>query len=346
MSGQSTADASPSPHPAPQALLEVEGLTTVFRQGEREIEVVRQVDFVVNAGETLALVGESGSGKSVTALSLLRLVPPPGRVSGGIVRWRGRDLTELGESALHRLRGREIGLVPQDPATALNPVFTVGEQIIETLTTHGVARSREARQRMLELLDVVGVPDPAQRAGEHPYQLSGGLRQRVMIALGLAAEPALLIADEPTTGLDATTQSRIVELLRGLPQRQGCALLLISHDLGVVGACADRVAVMYAGQIVEQGPSGDLLERPQHPYTQGLLASVPGDAPGEPLPGIAGMAPRPGEVPTGCGFGPRCPQRFGDCDSRPPAVWPLGASAVRCHLLDPAAGAAARQGVG
>ena len=250
-------------------LLEVEGLTTVFSLGDQEAAAVRGVSFVIRAGETLALVGESGSGKSVTALSFLGLVPPPGRITGGSIIWNGHDLTTLEATRLHRIRGREIALVLQDPSAALNPVFTVGDQIIETLLAHRIVPKSEARAWLFELLDAVRIPDGDQRADEYPHQLSGGLRQRVMIALGLAGDPKLLIADEPTTGLDATTQSQIVDLLRDLVEYHDLALLLISHDLAVVDACADRVAVMYAGQIIEEGPARAVLRNPGHPYTPG-----------------------------------------------------------------------------
>ena len=318
-------------------VLQVERLTTVFDLGGREAPAVRAVSFEIRAGEALALVGESGSGKSVTALSLLGLVRPPGRITDGSILWKGLDLARLEETRLHRIRGREIALVLQDPGAALNPAFTVGDQIIETLLAHDVVPRPGARARMLELLDVVRIPDPDQRAGDYPHQLSGGLRQRVMIALALAGEPALLIADEPTTGLDATTQSRVVGLLRDLVERRDLSLLLISHDLAVVGACADRVAVMYAGQIIEEGPARAVLQTPGHPYTRGLLASVPGAAPGVPLRAIEGAPPRLGELPPGCAFAPRCPERFDRCATVIPELWSHGAAAVtRCHLHDPA----------
>jgi oligopeptide/dipeptide ABC transporter ATP-binding protein len=318
-------------------VLQVERLTTVFDLNGRETPAVRAVSFEIRTGETLALVGESGSGKSVTALSLLRLVHPPGRIAGGSILWKGLDLATLEETRLHKIRGREIALVLQDPSTALNPVFTVGDQIVETLLAHGAVARPEARARMLELLDVVRIQDPVRRAADYPHQLSGGLRQRVMIALALAGDPTLLIADEPTTGLDATTQSNIVELLRDLVGRQNLSLLLISHDLAVVGACADRVAVMYAGQIIEEGPARAVLNTPGHPYTRGLLASVPGAAPGVPLRGIEGSPPRLGELPPGCAFAPRCPDRLDTCDTIMPEPWSLGAaSLIRCHLYDPA----------
>lgn len=253
-------------------------MTTVFSLGN--LAAVRGVSFRIRAGETLALVGESGSGKSVTALSVLGLVPPPERITGGPITWNGHNLTTLEATRRHRIRGRETALVLQDPSAALNPVFTVGDQIIETLLAHRIMPKPEARARLLELLDAVRIPDADQRADEYPHQLSGGLRQRVMIALGLAVDPALLIADEPTTGLDATTQSQIVELLRDLVEH---------HDLAVVDACADRVAVIRAGRLVETAATDALFAAPQHPYTQRLLAAtdlssrLPHD-PGEPPP--------------------------------------------------------------
>ena len=332
MATDPSAAAGPTSRDVP--LLEVEGLTIVFPMGGRAVPVVRDVDLRIAPGRVLALVGESGSGKSLTALALIGLVPPPGRVTRGRIRWRGRDLRRMGDADLHRIRGREIGLVPQDPATALNPVFTVGAQIAETVTTHH-GDTADARRRTIELLETVGVPEPARRADEYPHQLSGGLRQRVMIALALAGDPALLVADEPTTGLDAITQARIVDLLRGLVARHR-GLLLISHDLRVVGACADEVAVMYAGQIVETGPAAGVLEHPSHPYTRGLLASIPDGPPGRPLQGIDGVAPRPDARPRGCSFAPRCPDRVDRCDRDPPVVVsPGGGAAARCHLLDP-----------
>ena len=318
-------------------LLQVEGLTTVFDLDGRDAVAVRAVSFKIRAGETLALVGESGSGKSVTAQSLLGLVRPPGRIAGGSILWKGLDLARLEETRLHRIRGREIALMLQDPGAALNPVFTVGDQIIETLLANVVVPRPGGRARMLELLDAVGIPDPDRRAGDYPHELSGGLRQRVMIALALAGDPALLIADEPTTGLDATTQSRIVDLLRDLVERHDLSLLLISHDLAVVGACANRVAVMYAGQIIEEGPAEAVLQAPAHPYTRGLLASVPGVAPGAALHGIEGTPPRLGELPPGCAFAPRCPERRERCETVIPEPWAHGpATVTRCHLHDPA----------
>jgi len=265
-------------HRTPAAsLLTVEHLTTVFDlAGGATSVAASDVSFDVHAGETLCLVGESGSGKSVTALSILRLIRPPGRIAAGRVLFKDRDLLTLSDREMNAIRGGGIGLVFQEPSTALNPVFTIGNQIEETLAVHGLARGRAARARAIELLDAVRVPDPAGRARDYPHQLSGGLRQRAMIALALACHPPLLIADEPTTALDVTIQAQILELLRDLQERLDLGLLLITHDFGIVAHMADRVAVMYRGEIVEQAAVGDLFHRPKHDYTRQLLDAVPG----------------------------------------------------------------------
>jgi oligopeptide/dipeptide ABC transporter ATP-binding protein len=313
------------------ALLEVDRLTTAFPIEGRLVNAVSGVSFTLEAGETLALVGESGCGKSVTALSILRLVDRPGRITGGVVRLEGRNLLALDERDMRAIRGREIGLVLQEPMTALNPVYPVGSQIAEALEVHGLARGRAARARAIELLDAVRVPDPQHRVDDYPHQLSGGLRQRVLIAAALACRPKLLIADEPTTALDVTIQSQILDLLRDLKARFGLALLLITHDLGVVAQQADRVAVMYAGRIVEAAPVRPLFRDPKHPYTRGLLASLPGRH-GERLKAIDGTVPRLGHVPAGCGFAPRCGNRFEPCADLP-ALAPAGPdTTARCFL--------------
>ena len=324
-------------------LLRVERLTTVFDlPGGRSPAAVDDVSFSLAAGETLGLVGESGSGKSVTALSIVRLVLPPGRIAGGRIELEGRNLLELGEEAMRRVRGRRIGFVFQEPMVALNPVYTIGTQIEETLAVHDLATGQAARRRAVELLDAVRVPDPARRAREYPHQLSGGLRQRAMIALALAADPALLIADEPTTALDVTVQAEILDLLRDMRRQFNLTLLLITHDLGVIAQMADRVAVMYAGRIVEQAPVDRLFAAPAHPYTRGLLASIPGLEPGRILKAIPGVVPRLGDLPRGCAFAPRCPERFEPCEAAPPAETPVEPGrTVRCYLHDPAARRAA-----
>jgi peptide/nickel transport system ATP-binding protein len=323
-------------------LLEVERLTTVFDVGGRTFAAVDQVSFTVGAGETLGLVGESGSGKSVTALSILRLVEPPGRIASGRIRFRGRDLVGLPEREMRALRGAAVALVFQEPMTALNPVFTIGSQLEETLAVHGRATGPAARRQAVELLGAVRMPDPERRLGEYPHQLSGGLRQRALIAMALACRPALLIADEPTTALDVTVQAEILDLLREMKARFGLSLLLITHDLGVIAETADRVAVMYAGRLVEEAPVRALLRDPRHPYTRALLASVPDGRPGTPLKAIPGTVPSLGALPPGCAFAPRCPDRFAPCDRLPPGATRVGEGrAVRCYLhgdaVEPAA---------
>ena len=319
-------------------LLQVSGLTTIFRLERRGVApvdavAVDNISFQIARGETLGLVGESGSGKSVTALSIIRLVPPPGRIASGKILFGGDDLMAFDEEAMRQVRGRRIGFVFQEPMVALNPVYTIGFQIAETLQVHGLARGAAAKTRSLELLDAVRVPDPARRAKEYPHQLSGGLRQRAMLALALAAEPSLLIADEPTTALDVTVQAEVLDLLRDLRKQFGLSLLLITHDLGVVAEMADRVAVMYCGRIVEEAPTATLLASPAHPYTRGLIASVPGGTPGQRLASIPGTVPPLGKFGGGCTFTPRCPDKFDPCPTDVPAVTAIGAGhTVRCHL--------------
>ncbi|HZB24643.1 MAG TPA: ABC transporter ATP-binding protein [Vicinamibacterales bacterium] len=318
-------------------LLRVEQLTTGFDLRGSFKPAVIDVSFALNAGETLCVVGESGSGKSLTALSIMRLVQPPGRIAAGRIYFRGRDLLTVSEREMQRVRGAEIGLVFQEPMTALNPVFTIGSQIEETLRVHGRATRKTARAKAIELLEAVSVPEPARRVAEYPHQLSGGLRQRALIAMALACEPALLIADEPTTALDVTIQAQILDLLRELQRRLRLGLLLITHDLGVVAQMADRVAVMYAGRIVEEAPVRALFEEPKHPYTQGLIASMPGGARGTRLVAIPGTVPALGALPPGCSFEPRCPRRFEPCPSAHPGTTPVGPErGVKCYLYGPA----------
>jgi oligopeptide/dipeptide ABC transporter ATP-binding protein len=318
-------------------LLDVRGLTTEFagvRDGARRaVRAADGVSFHIGRGEILALAGESGSGKSVTALSILRLVPPPGRVVAGRVELDGRDVLALDARELRHVRGARVGFVFQEPMTALNPAFTVGSQIAETLEVHGVAHGRAARARAVELLDAVRISEPGRRAGDFPHPLSGGMRQRVLIAAAIACRPALVIADEPTTALDATIQADILDLLLAMRQESGLSLLLITHDLGVVAHVADRVAVMYAGRIVETGPARDVLASTGHPYTRGLLASRPGGVPGTRLAAIPGAVPDLATLPPGCAFAPRCPDRFDACDlSRPEAYAIAPGRSVRCLL--------------
>jgi oligopeptide/dipeptide ABC transporter ATP-binding protein len=318
---------------ADEPLLRVEHLTTVFDLPGGAVPAVDDISFEIRAGETLGLVGESGSGKSVTALSIMRLVQPPGRVAGGRLVFKGRDLATLDERAMRRVRGADIALIFQEPMTALNPVFTIGDQISETLLVHGRASRADATAKAVELLDAVRIPDAASRVRDYPHQLSGGMRQRVLIAMALACRPALVIADEPTTALDVTIQAEILDLLRDMKARFQLSLLLITHDLGVIAGTADRVAVMYAGRIVETGPVRALFRNPSHPYTRGLLASIPGGAPGQRLKAIEGTVPRLGALPAGCAFGPRCPDRFDPCTTAPPPDYPVGADhAAKCYL--------------
>ena len=320
-----------------EPLLRVEHLTTGFEMGGRFVPAVIDVSFHLAKGETLCLVGESGSGKSLTAFSIMGLVDPPGRIERGQVVFKGRDLIGLPERELQRVRGAEIALVFQEPMTALNPVFTIGSQIEETLRVHGRATRRDARARAIELLDAVRVPEPDKRVRDYPHQLSGGLRQRALIAMALACSPDLLIADEPTTALDVTIQAQILELLADLQQRLGLALLLITHDLGVVAQMADRVAVMYAGRIVEESAVTTLFDDPKHPYTRGLLGSIPGGAPGSRLVAIPGTVPAPGALPPGCCFTPRCPSRFEPCPTAHPGITDFGGGrTVKCYLHGPA----------
>ncbi len=341
--GRASAESTDSAHaqqPAAnsqQPLLSVEHLTTGFDIRGRFVPAVIDVSFDLSAGETLCLVGESGSGKSVTALSIMRLVQPPGRIDTGRIVFKGRDLRALTEREMQSVRGAEIALIFQEPMTALNPVFTIGNQIEETLLVHRRATRRTARQKAIDLLDAVSVPEPQQRVRDYPHQLSGGLRQRALIAMSLACDPAVVIADEPTTALDVTIQAQILDLLRSLQKKLGLALLLITHDLGVVAEMADRVAVMYAGRIVEEAPVGELFADPKHPYTRGLMASIPGGAPGTRLQAIQGSVPPLGELSTGCSFAPRCPHRFEPCPKAFPGTTVFSAGS-RPSTLRPAQG--------
>ena len=328
---------TPDPPLAPRAplipLIDVQHLSTVFALANgAEAPAVNDVSFSIGRGETLGVVGESGSGKSVTALSLVRLVPPPGRISGGRVLLDGQNLLDLSEEEMRRVRGRRIGFIFQEPMVALDPVYTIGAQITETLAVHGLARGAAARRRAEELLEAVRIPEPARRAGEFPHQLSGGLRQRAMIALALSASPALLIADEPTTALDATVQAEILDLLRELRREFSLSVLLITHDLGVIAELADRVTVMYAGRIVEETTVQQLFRSPAHPYTRALLESIPGAGSGQRLHAIPGHVPALGRIPPGCAFAPRCSSRFDPCVNVPELRQSEADHDVRCFL--------------
>jgi oligopeptide/dipeptide ABC transporter ATP-binding protein len=313
--------------------LQVSHLTTVFDLPPGPAAAVDDVSFDIAPGETLGLVGESGSGKSVTALSVVRLVQPPGRIVAGSVKLAGRELLTLPEADMQRVRGAEIGLVFQEPMTALNPVLTIGEQIGEALSVHRRASRRQARQFAVELIERVGIPEAQSRVDDYPHQLSGGMRQRALIAIAIACQPSLLIADEPTTALDVTIQAQILDLLREMKSTLQLSLLLITHDLGVVAELADRVAVMYAGRIVEHGPVRALFRSPLHPYTKGLLASIAGATSKHRLHTIAGTVPALGTFPSGCRFHPRCQERFDPCSSLSPGEDLVAPGrGVRCHL--------------
>jgi oligopeptide/dipeptide ABC transporter ATP-binding protein len=305
-------------------LIDVRDLKTYFYTSEGVARAVDGVSWSLGRGQTLALVGESGCGKSVTALSIMRLVPdPPGRIVGGQVVFEGRDLLLLGDREMRRIRGNRIAMVFQEPMTSLNPVYTIGDQIIEAIEIHQQLHGQEARARAIEMLKQVGIPAAEQRVDEYPHQMSGGMRQRVMIAMALSCNPAMLIADEPTTALDVTIQAQILDLLRSLQARNNMAILLITHDLGVVAEMADEVCVMYASKIVEHTDVGELFSRPLHPYTQGLFRSMPrlGQTKGR-LDVIPGNVPNPLEFPSGCKFHPRCPLGCHDetCRTREPEL--------------------------
>ncbi|MFN9388344.1 MAG: ABC transporter ATP-binding protein [Betaproteobacteria bacterium] len=314
-------------------LLEVRDLVTEFRTRAGVLRAVDGVSFSIDAGETLALVGESGCGKSVTAFSLMRLIAdPPGRIAAGQVLFEGRDLLKLSETGIRAVRGERVAMIFQEPMTSLNPVMTVGEQIVEAIRQHRPVTRRAARVRAVALLEEVRIPDAARRFGEYPHRLSGGMRQRVMIAMALACEPRLLIADEPTTALDVTIQAQVLDLIDALKARLGMAVLLITHDLGVVAQHAQRVAVMYAGRIVEEAGVAELFSAPRHPYTEGLLASIP--RPGEAarrLREIPGLVPSLAEMPPGCAFAPRCDRALLRCAaSRPSLEARAGGAGVAC----------------
>ena len=326
----------------PQPLLEVVDLKTYFRS---EGEIARAVDgvtYTILEGETLGLVGESGCGKSVTSLSIMRLIPdPPGWIEGGEIRFRGKDLLRVSEPEMRRIRGNEIAMIFQEPMTALNPVFTVGDQIVEAIRLHQGLDAEAARQRAIEMLELVGIPSPETRVDDYPHQLSGGMRQRVMIALALSCDPELLIADEPTTALDVTVQAQILELIRELQQRVGMSVLLITHDLAVVAENAHHVAVMYAGKVVEYAPVADLYARPRHPYTIGLFRSLPELAkPGQRLSPIPGMVPSAFRFPSGCRYRTRCPLARERCAEVEPPLAPVEPGkpqhTAACHFLEEA----------
>ena len=334
-----TALRAPAAAPAQDSglLLQIEDLRVDFATDHGWANVVDGVSFGVGAGEIVGLVGESGSGKTVTGLSVLGLVPsPPGRLSGGHVWFDGRDLTALSERALRDVRGNDISMVFQEPMTSLNPAFTLGDQIAETVRRHRGGGRRSAWARAVEVLDVVGIPHAERRVGDYPHEFSGGMRQRAMIAMALACEPRILLADEPTTALDVTTQAQILELLVSLRDQTGTGVLFITHDLGVVAEVCDRVVVMYAGQVVEQAPARGLFAAPRHPYAEGLLTAMPQlGARTSRLASIAGRTPEPWAMPPGCRFAPRCPHAVDACDDGPVALRDVGRGRTsRCLRVD------------
>jgi len=302
-------------------VLSIRNLHTHFKVHGGVVKAVDGVNLTIPTGKTVGLVGESGCGKSITALSVMQLLESNGRIVAGEIYLRDRDLVKISEDELREVRGNEISMIFQEPMTALNPVYTIGDQIAESVRLHEGLTSAQANQRAVEMLKMVGISEPDRRAHEYPHQLSGGMRQRVMIAIALVTKPQLLIADEPTTALDVTIQAQILELMRDLKDRTGAAILLITHDLGVVAEMCDEVAVMYAGQIVEQASTREIFASPKHPYTQGLLASIPklGNRQDR-LHVITGSVPNPLAVPHGCTFHPRCPQRFEPCDKDIPSL--------------------------
>jgi peptide/nickel transport system ATP-binding protein len=310
-------------------LLEVRDLRTRFRTDRGDLDAVRDVSFTLRAGETLGLVGESGSGKSVTGFSIMGLVDPPGRIIGGEVLFRGQDLTRLDEESLRRLRGNRIAMVFQDPMMTLNPVLRISTQMIETVQAHETVDAATAHDRARDMLGAMGIPSPEARLDAYPHQLSGGMRQRVAIAIALIKRPDLIIADEPTTALDVSIQAQILAEVQQLTRERGTALLWITHDLSVIAGIADEIAVMYAGRIVEQGGVDAVLDRPSHPYTAGLIGSLPGaSAPGSMLAQIPGTTPDMVNPPQGCAFGPRCSRRADDCARQP--AFTAGAHRLRC----------------
>ena len=316
-------------------LLEVRHLRVEFATRRGPLLALDDVSFSVAPGEILGVVGESGAGKSLTGAAIIGLLEPPGRVTGGEIRLAGQRIDNLGAEAMRKIRGRRIGAIFQDPLTSLNPLYTVGRQLIETIQVHLGLNASQARQRATLLLQETGIPAPAQRLDQYPHQFSGGMRQRVVIALALAAQPELIVADEPTTALDVSIQAQIIGLLKKLTRQHNAAVMLITHDMGVIAEACDRVAVMYAGRIVEIGPVADVIHRPLHPYTIGLMGAIPSmrvDC--DRLLQIDGAMPRLGEMAPGCAFNPRCPQVFARCRSERPELMAAGASRAACWLLD------------
>ena len=318
-----------------QSLLEVQHLRVEFPTRRGTLLALDDVSFSIAPGEILGVVGESGAGKSLTGAAIIGLLEPPGRVAGGQILLDGQRIDNLSADAMRQIRGKRIGAIFQDPLTSLNPLYTVGRQLIETIQVHLGLDAAAARQRAIALLQSTGIPAAEQRIDQYPHQFSGGMRQRVVIALALAAQPALIVADEPTTALDVSIQAQIIALLKTLTKEQGAAVMLVTHDMGVIAEACDRVAVMYAGRVVEIGPVADVIHQPAHPYTVGLMGSIPAmDEERERLMQIDGAMPRLNAIPTGCAFNPRCPRVMDRCRSDRPDLLPAGATRAACWLHD------------
>jgi peptide/nickel transport system ATP-binding protein len=316
-----------------ESLLSVRNLRVEFPTRRGTLVAVDDLSFDIAPGEILGVVGESGAGKSLTGMAIIGLLEPPGRIAGGEIRLEGERIDNLPAEAMRRIRGKRIGAIFQDPLTSLNPLFTIGEQLVETILTHLDMDARQARTRAIELLAEVGIPAPEIRIDNYPHHFSGGMRQRVVIALALCARPRLIVADEPTTALDVSIQAQIIDLLRKLARENGAAVMLITHDMGVIAETADRVAVMYAGRLAEIGPVREVIHAPRHPYTSGLMHSIPKLGEGrETLAQIDGAMPRLNAIPPGCAFNPRCPKRFDRCLRERPSPLPAGATQAACWL--------------
>ncbi len=315
------------------SLLEVQNLVVEFPTRRGTLRALDDVSFSIASGEILGVVGESGAGKSLTGASIIGLLEPPGRVASGQIRLEGQRIDNLPHAQMRHIRGRKIGAIFQDPLTSLNPLYTVGQQLVETILTHLPMSAAQARQRAVDLLKDTGIPAAEQRIDHYPHQFSGGMRQRVVIALALAAEPQLIVADEPTTALDVSIQAQIIQLLKSICKTRGAAVMLITHDMGVIAETCDRVAVMYAGRVAEIGPVHEVINRPAHPYTAGLMASIPDmEQDRERLNQIDGAMPRLNAIPNGCAFNPRCPQVFDRCRAERPDLMPAGATQAACWL--------------
>ena len=332
--GAASGPAKPVPRrPLGSPLLEVRKLRVEFPTRRGTLLALDDVSFDIAPGEILGVVGESGAGKSLTGAAIIGLLEPPGRVAGGEILLAGERIDHLGHEAMRKIRGRRIGAIFQDPLTSLNPLYTVGRQLTETIQVHLGLNAADARLRAIQLLADTGIPAAEQRFDQYPHQFSGGMRQRVVIALALAAQPELIVADEPTTALDVSIQAQIIALLKALAKEQGAAVMLITHDMGVIAEACDRVAVMYAGRVVEIGPVAEVIHHPAHPYTVGLMGSIPAmDGERERLMQIDGAMPRLAAIPPGCAFNPRCPQVFERCRRERPELLPAGATRAACWL--------------